>query len=114
MTRGPGRAPGRDAVTVLVLTVLRRPDLWWSALGALRRLAAPGWWRDRPYLPLPDPELWRFRMTTAYGRADVDPEPADVISYLAWCRATAAHRHPAAEWTRAARKVGPLDAGRSG
>ena len=70
--------------------VLRRPDLWWTALGALRRLAPPGWWRPPPHLPLPDRRLWEFRMVTAYGSPDAAPEPADVISYLEWCRSTAA------------------------
>jgi hypothetical protein len=69
--------------------VARRPDLWWTALGVLRRLAAPGWWRSRPFLPLPDGALWRFRMVTAYGRPDAVPARPDVLSYLEWCRSTA-------------------------
>lgn len=76
----------------VVRTVLLRPGLWWAALGALRRMAAPGWWRNRPYLPLPADRLWAFRMVTAYGRPDAVPEAADVISYLQWCRSTGA-RH---------------------
>jgi hypothetical protein len=80
------RGPARGMVT----TVLGRPDLWWTALGALRRLSAPGWWKAPPFLPLPDGELWGFRMTTAYGRPDAEPVSADVISYLEWCRSTAA------------------------
>ena len=114
MIRETGRGPGRGAVTVLAASLLRRPDLWWSALGALRRLAAPGWWRDRPYLPLPDPDLWSFRMTTAYGRADADPDPEDVISYLVWVRATATHRPAGVGRSRAGRATGSLGAGRSG
>ncbi len=72
--------------------VLRRPPLWFAALAALRRMAAPGWWRRSPFLPVPDPRLWDFRMVTAYGRADADPQPSDVISYLQWCRSTVGHR----------------------
>jgi hypothetical protein len=68
--------------------VLGRPDLWWAALGALRRLAAPGWWRSPPYLPLPDRRLWSFRMVTAYGTPDAAPEAPDLLSYLEWCRST--------------------------
>ena len=81
--------PSRDAAAGMVRTVLSRPDLWWSALGALRRLATPGWWRSRPFLPFPDPRLWAFRMVTAYGNADAEPEAADLIAYLEWCRSTA-------------------------
>ena len=68
--------------------VVLRPGLWWAALGALRRMAVPGWWRRRPYLPLPDDRLWGFRMVTAYGSPGAIPEPEDVISYLEWCRST--------------------------
>ncbi len=74
---------------MVVRAVLGRPDLWWTALAALRRLAPPGWWREAPFLPLPDRRLWAFRMLTAYGRADAEPTAADVLSYLEWCRETA-------------------------
>jgi hypothetical protein len=78
----------RDAAT-LATAVLLRPDLWWTALGELRRMAPRLWWRSPPHLPLPDRRLWEFRMVTAYGRADAAPSRADVISFLEWCRATA-------------------------
>jgi hypothetical protein len=72
----------------LVVAVLARPSLWWPALGALRRMAAPGWWRRAPYLPVPDRHWWGFRMVTAYGRADAAPTVEDVVSYLRWYRST--------------------------
>jgi hypothetical protein len=78
MTEALRRSVGR--------TVARHPSLWWTALGALRRLAAPGWWGRRPYLPLPDERLWAFRMVTAYGSPDAEPTQDDVVSYLEWCR----------------------------
>ena len=74
----------------LVLAVLRHPRLWSSALGALGRTAGPRWWRHRPFLPLPDPDWWAFRMVTAYGRPDAEPRAADVVSYLEWSRSTGA------------------------
>jgi hypothetical protein len=58
------RNTGRE----LVRAVVWRPDLWWTALGVVRRLAAPGWWGSSPHLPL--------------------PEHTDLISYLEWCRST--------------------------
>ena len=68
------------------LALVRRPGLWWTALVQLGRLARPGWWRHRPFLPVPDQAYLRFRLQTAYGDPDRDPEPEDVITYLRWCR----------------------------
>ena len=68
------------------MAVARHPSLWGTALVQLFRLAAPGWWHRRPFLPLPDPEYLRFRLQTAYGD-DRPPEPADLVTYLHWCKA---------------------------
>lgn len=67
------------------LAVLRHPSLWAVAVGQGLRLARPGWWRRRPFLPLPDADYLRFRLETQYGSGH-EPEPADVITYLHWCR----------------------------
>jgi len=95
-TAHPGAAPAsmrRDAAT-MVIAVLGRPDLWWTALHELRRMAPRLWWRTPPHLPLPDRRLWEFRMVTAYGSADAAPTRADVVSFLEWCRATGATSPP--------------------
>ncbi len=63
-----------------------RPWLWTTALAQLLRLAPSGWWRRWPPLPRPDPDYLRFRLQTAYGDAQRDPDPADVVTYLSWCR----------------------------
>jgi len=68
------------------LALARRPGLWLTALTQLLRLAPRGWWRRRPFLPLPDPAYLRFRLQTQYGD-DRPAEPGDVITYLHWCRA---------------------------
>ncbi len=96
MSGTPPTATTRRDVAVLAGAVVRRPDLWWTAFGELRRLAPRLWWRTPPHLPLPDRRLWEFRMVTAYGRADAVPDRADVISFLEWCRSTAdsAAPHP--------------------
>ena len=67
--------------------VLVRPSLWLMAVRQLFVLAPRGWWRRRPWLPLPDPAYLRFRLVTQYGDPDHEPEPADVVTYLHWCRA---------------------------
>ena len=69
--------------------LVRHPSLWATAVVQTLRLAAPGWWRRSPFLPLPDPAYLRFRLETQYG-SDQDPVAADVITYLHWCRDVAA------------------------
>jgi hypothetical protein len=69
------------------LAVAMRPGLWATAVAQMVRLAPSGWWRRVPFLPLPDAEYLRFRMSTAYGDPHAAPDPADVVTYLHWCRA---------------------------
>jgi hypothetical protein len=70
-----------------VAAVARHPGLWLTAARQALVLAVPGWWRRRPFLPLPDPDYLRFRMQTAYGGAgDQAPDPDDLVTYLRWCR----------------------------
>jgi hypothetical protein len=67
-------------------SVAARPWLAPEALAEGLRLARPGWWHRRPFLPVPDPALWRFRMETAYGGAgDATPPPEDIRAFLRWC-----------------------------
>jgi hypothetical protein len=68
------------------VAVLARPVLWGTAVRQVWVMAVPGWWRSAPYLPLPDAAYLRFRLQTAYGDPDRDPSPADVVTYLHWCR----------------------------
>ncbi len=91
MAERPGPVPEPRIDSGVLWAVLARPDLWWTALQALVRMAAPGWWRRAPYLPWPDGRLWGFRMVTAYGDAAAPPAPEDVITFLEWCKATAPH-----------------------
>jgi hypothetical protein len=66
--------------------LLTRPGLWPVALRQVRRLAPPGWWRHRPFLPVPPRDYLAFRALTMYGDADRLPDAHDVLTYLAWCR----------------------------
>jgi hypothetical protein len=83
------RAATLSAGAAAVAAVAARPGLWPTALREARRLAPAGWWRRPPFLPLPDRAYLRFRLETQYGSADHRPVPADVVSYLEWCRQTA-------------------------
>jgi hypothetical protein len=70
----------------VLIAVVRRPGLWLTALAQMRRTAAPGWYRRRPFLPVPSGGYLRFRLVTQYGDAGHRPEPADVVNYLSWCK----------------------------
>jgi hypothetical protein len=64
--------------------ILKRPQLWATAFGAMLAFARRGWWRRAPFLPIPDDELMRWRTATAYGTDDVDLVTDDVVAYLEW------------------------------
>jgi hypothetical protein len=66
--------------------VVTRPSLWITAIVQVVRLARPGWWRRPPFLPVPDEAYLRFRLQTAYGDPEREPDPSDVVTYLRWCR----------------------------
>jgi hypothetical protein len=67
--------------------LLARPSLWGTAVRQVFVLAPAGWWRRAPHLPVPDRDYLRFRLQTAYGDPDREPDAGDVITYLQWCRA---------------------------
>ncbi len=71
----------------VVGAVAGRPRLWPAAVSAGVALVPRGWWRRRPFLPVPDRRWLRFRMVTAYGGdGRRSPDPADVITWLEWRR----------------------------
>jgi hypothetical protein len=79
-----GRVGGWFWVRATAL-VLARPGLWATALRQARRLAPDGWWRRRPFLPVPPRDYLAFRFETQYG-ATGEPRPRDLVDYLEWCR----------------------------
>lgn len=73
----------------MVLAVAMRPRLWPTAVTAALELAPKGWWKHRPFLPLPDPEWTHFRIVTAYGGDGSLPMRAhDLVTWLDWKRRT--------------------------
>ena len=46
------------------------------------------WWRQVPFLPLPDRAYLRWRMYTAYGDESAVPPVQDVIGFARWRRET--------------------------
>lgn len=71
---------------IVVRALIRRPDLWGTAVRQGWRMVPRRWWRRRPFLPLPSRDYLRFRMLTQYGAADARPVAGDVVSYLEWCK----------------------------
>lgn len=84
------RAGGRrgTGASVAVAAVAVRPRLWPAALRQARALVPSSWWRRRPFLPVPDRDWLRFRMTTAYGDADAPVDVDDLLVWLAWTATT--------------------------
>ncbi len=72
--------------------MVRRPDLWPTAVRQLARMAPRGWWRRRPFLPVADRAYMEFRAVTHYADKNHAAEPADVIAWLEWCRAGGSRR----------------------
>lgn len=82
----PERAVATWWLAVRVVAV--HPGLWPTAVVQALRLAPSGWWRRRPFLPLPAPAYLRFRLETMYGGDSPKRfEPQDLIAYLRWCKA---------------------------
>lgn len=69
-----------------IRAVAVRPWLWLTAAGAAMSLAPDGWWRRRPFVPLPDEETLQWRVTTAYGSGGGEISPDDLVAYLEWRR----------------------------
>jgi hypothetical protein len=76
----------RATVRILGL-VLMRPFLWPVAIRTVVALASRGWWRRKPFMPLPPGDYLAFRLQTQYGGAGTSTlEPNDVLKYLQWLR----------------------------
>lgn len=86
MTGGERRSSARSAWAGAAVAVVVRPWLWRTAVRQAVLLAPSGWWRRRPFLPLPDRAYVAFRLETMYGGTAPRPEAADVVRYLRWCR----------------------------
>jgi hypothetical protein len=68
--------------------VVSRPRLWPAALRQVRALVPARWWCRRPFLPVPDRDWLRFRMTTAYGDPAASVDVGDLLTWLAWTDTT--------------------------
>ena len=69
-----------------LMAILVRPWLWPTAVGALFAFAKRDWWKQAPFLPIPDRRVLGWRVTTAYGQSDMTLAEDDLVSYLRWRR----------------------------
>jgi len=73
------------ALTVRALTSPRTAiDLLRTGWAFRRR----EWWRQAPFLPVPDGTYLRWRMYTAYGDESAVPPAEDVVRFARWRRET--------------------------
>jgi hypothetical protein len=66
--------------------VAGRPHLWPVAALEGLRMVPRRWWRRWPPGPQPDAGYLSFRLETFYGDSAHGLEPAEVVSWLEWCR----------------------------
>ncbi len=69
-----------------VVALLRRPDLWGTAIRVAAATAEPGWWRRWPPLPRPPVGYATFRHQTMWGQdTSARLGETELIGYLKWC-----------------------------
>jgi hypothetical protein len=71
-------------VAGLLSYLIRRPGLVPLVLLAGWRLRANNWWRRSPFLPLPDPRYWNFRMVTATGSIRGRMSAKEIVDAAVW------------------------------
>ena len=68
----------------LAVRAVRRPRLAIDLIRITWRFRSNAWYRQFPFLPLPDPTYLRWRMYTAYGDYNAVPSVTDVERYARW------------------------------
>jgi hypothetical protein len=72
----------------LALRAAIRPRLAIDLVRAAWAFRRRGWWRQPPFLPLPDRTYMRWRMYTAYADELAVPPADDVVRFARWRRET--------------------------
>jgi hypothetical protein len=67
--------------------LLRHPASARTLARAGWRLRRDGWLRHSPFLPLPAPDYWAFRLATVNGNAHDSFSPASMVEAAAWALA---------------------------
>jgi hypothetical protein len=72
----------------LVPRAILNPRLALDLLRAAWAFRRRDWWRQAPFLPVPDPGYLKWRMYTAYGDENAVPPVDDVVRFARWRRET--------------------------
>lgn len=64
--------------------LLRHPSRTSTLVRAGWRLRRRDWWRHAPFLPLPDPTYWDFRMSTISGSPAERLTPQAMVDAATW------------------------------
>ena len=64
--------------------LVRRPSDAVPLVRAGWRLRRRSWWLRPPFLPVPDPAYWHFRMVTANGSAAVGVSANEMVDAAKW------------------------------
>ena len=72
----------------LIARAAVRPRLALDLLRALWAFRRRDWWRQAPFLPVPDRDYLRWRMYTAYADEAAVPPEDDVVRFVRWRRET--------------------------
>jgi hypothetical protein len=72
----------------LALRAIVNPRLALDLLRTAWAFRRREWWRQSPFLPIPDRTYLRWRMYTAYGDEDAIPPLRDVVGFARWRRET--------------------------
>jgi hypothetical protein len=75
-------------ILALAARAVVRPRLALDLLRTAWAFRRREWWRQPPFLPLPDRRYLRWRMYTAYGAEEAVPPVDDVVRFARWRRTT--------------------------
>jgi hypothetical protein len=80
-------APGmRGLIARLAGRAMLNPRIAIDLLSLTWAFRRREWWRQAPFLPLPDPEYLAWRLHTAYGEERDVPPVEDVLRFARWRR----------------------------
>jgi hypothetical protein len=82
------RVPGPlQAIPPLIRHCVTHPGDAPVVLSASWYLRRKSWWRHAPFLPLPGPKYWQFRMVTVNGSDQTALSAKEIVAAAKWAKA---------------------------